>query len=166
MSNIFYVSKFTGERQTNTLVSLKRRVTVPLSEDSIYSFLMKRRLFLENYKAQFSSAIKKGILVRATEDNIEKYGVNIPGSYDLDYLKDYFIDTTKVNGDDGFIVSSEPFFPELGVELSEKDYATVKTLSCNPFELQVITALLGRTTFQIAVFVKGSFPTNGLYTLS
>lgn len=166
MSNIFYVSKFIGERQTNTLVSLKRRVTVPLSEDSIYRFLMKRSVFLENYNTQFLSAVKKGILVRATEENIEKYGVVIPENHDIDSLKNYFIDTTKVNGDAGFIVSSEPFFPELGVELSEKDYATIKALSCSPFELQVITALLGRTKFQIAVFVKGSFPTNGLYTLS
>ncbi len=164
MSNIFYVSRcnkmgFT----TRTLISLKDKISISLDEDTIFRWLLKRKVFYEHYKHEFEKNLKAGVLVPVSEESIEKYGVEVE---DADSLAGYFIDTTKKNGEVGRIVQREAAFPQLYTVVSKDDYEKIRSISGRGLGVQRITAILGHTHVEVAVFEEGSVPDNELYTLS
>lgn len=167
MSNIFYVNKCgkTGIA-TRTLLSLKGKVSITLSEETVYSWLLKRKVFNENYYHEFDKDVKSGKLVLASKENIEKYGVVLNDDTDFDVMRGFFIDTTKTNEESGRLVRRKVFFPQLCTTVSEEDYNKIKSLSGRCFGVQRINVHLGRTEVEVAVFVEGTVPDNGLYTLS
>lgn len=167
MSNIFYVYKCDPVgSETRTMVSLGGKVSIPLSEDTVFNWLLKRKAFRSNYFHEFDKAVLDGKLVLASKENIEKHGVVLDDGSDAEDLKGFFIDTTKSNGEQGRIVRRDVFFPQLCVEVPEETHSDIKRLSGRRFGIQKIVVVLGSSHVEVAVFVKDTVPANGLYTLS